>query len=141
MTLVLDDINMANDYVISNIIFNNGNRNDEVRGCTLVFSAVSFRSISSFSFNKSEELYWDRMQRKSDKMVQNEPTTISDSFQLEYTTPERQNLNISKTADTSPNMRIEYMHNTVPTYVNFTMDNNNDVINIQLNYNINQPLD
>ena len=57
MTLVLDDIDMANNCVISNIIFNNSNRNDEVRGCTLVSSTVSFRSISSFSFNKSEELY------------------------------------------------------------------------------------
>ena len=81
------------------------------------------------------------MQRESDKMVQNEPTVTSDSLQLEYTTPERQNLNISKIADTSPNMRIEYMHNTAPTYVNFIMDNNNDVINIQLNYNVNQALD
>jgi len=50
-------------------------------------------------------------------------------------------MNISKAADIPPNMRIEHIHNAVPTCVNSTMDNNNNVINIQLNYDINQALD
>jgi len=89
MALVLNDVDMANDCVISNIIFNNSNRNDEVRGRTLAPSTVSSRSVSSSSSNKSEELYSDWMQRESNKMVQNKPTTISDSLQLECTTPKR----------------------------------------------------
>jgi len=89
MALVLDNVDMANDCVISNIIFNNSNRNDKVRGRTLASSTVSSRSVSSSSSNKSEELYSDWMQRESNKMVQNKPTTISDSLQLECTTPKR----------------------------------------------------
>jgi len=81
------------------------------------------------------------MQRESNKMVQDKPTVISDSLQLEHTIPERQNLNVSKVANTSPNMRIEHVHDAAPTHVNATTDNNNDTINIQLNYNVNQALD
>jgi len=141
MALVLNNIDMDNNCVVSNIIFNNSNRNDKVRGHTLMPSTVSSRSVLSSSSNKSEELYSDRMQRESNKMVQDKPTTTSDSFQLEYTTSERQNLNVSKTADTPPNMRIKCAHNAVPTHVNSTTDNNNDAINIQLNYDVNQALD
>ena len=140
MALVFNNVDMADDCVVSNIIFNNSNRNDKVRGCTFTPSAVSSRSVSSSSSNKSKELYSDCIQRESNKMVQDEPTTISDNLQLEYTTSERQTLNVSKVADTSPNMRIECIHNATPTYVNSTMDNNNDAINIQLNYDVNQAL-
>ena len=61
MALVLNDVDIADDCVISNIIFNNGNRNDEVRGHTLAPSIVSSRSVLSSSSNKSEELYLDQM--------------------------------------------------------------------------------
>jgi len=81
------------------------------------------------------------MQRESNKMVQDEPATISDSVQLKYATPKVQNLNVSKVADTLSNMRTECVCNVAPTCGNSTMDNSNDIINIQLNYNINQTLD
>jgi len=38
-------------------------------------------------------------------------------------------------------MRIKYVHNAALTHVNSTMNNNNDIINIQLSYNVNQALD
>jgi len=120
IALVLNNIDMADDYVVSNIIFNNSNRNDKIRGCTLAPSTVSSRSILSSSSNKSKELYSDWKQRESNKMVQDEPIIIS----------ERQNLNVSKLANTLPNMRIEHVYNVAPTCINSTIDNTNDVINI-----------
>jgi len=130
ITLVLNDVDIADDYVVSNTIFKNSDRNDKMKDYTLVPSTVSSRSISSSSSNKSKNFYSDWMQRKNNKMVQDKSTAIFDSFQLEYTIPERQNLNISKVADTPPNMNIKHVHNAAPTYVNSTIDNINDVINI-----------
>ena len=53
---------------------------------------------------------------------------------------------ISKVANTPSNTRTVCRHNITSTYVNSivvnpTAINNSDIINIQLNYNINQPLD
>ena len=61
MASVLDDIDMVNDYVANNIIFNNSNSNNKVRGCMLALSATSFRSISTSFSNKGEELYSDHV--------------------------------------------------------------------------------
>jgi len=90
----------------------------------------------SSSSNKSEELYLDWIQRESDKIDQNELVTTSDSFQLKYTTLKRQNHSVSKAVDTPSNTRNKHTQNVAPTLVN-----NNDVINIQLNYDVNQALD
>ena len=70
------------------------------------------------------------MQRESDNMVQDKPTTTSDSIQLKYTSQSMQNPNISKTTNIPLNMRIEYGHNVVPTHVNTTTDSNSDIFNI-----------
>jgi len=59
MASVLNDVDIADDCVVSNIIFNNSNRNDEVKDHTLAPSTVSSRSILSFFSNKSKELYLD----------------------------------------------------------------------------------
>ena len=112
-----------------------------MRGHTLVPSANSSRSVLSSSSNKSEELYLDRMQRESNKMNQNEPVATSDSIQLEYMTLERQNHSVSKAVDTPSNMRMKHMQNIAPSLVNNIAENNNDIINIQLNYDINWALD
>jgi len=122
---------MVVNNVVNNIIFNDSDKNDEMRGHTLAPSATSSSS------NKSEELYTDQMQRESDSMVQNEPTASTDSIQLEYAIQEMQNPIISKTANTLLNMRTVYGHNIAPTRVNSTAVNNYDIINIQLNYDIN----
>jgi len=61
MALVLDNIDMIDDYVVSNIIFNNSDSNNEVRGYTFIPSTVSSRSVLNSSSNKSEKLYLDRM--------------------------------------------------------------------------------
>jgi len=89
------------------------------------------------------------MQRESDRMVQDEPTASSNSIQLEYMAQEVQNPIINKVAEPPSNMRTECEHNIASTHVNITMvkltmvttAKNPNVINIQLNYNINQLLD
>ena len=63
------------------------------------------------------------------------------SPQLEYMTSPRQTHNISKVTDTISNMRQKHKWNIVPTLNNNTVNNNENVINIQLNYNINQAMD
>ena len=141
MALVFNDVDIIDNYVVSNIIFNNSDSNDEVRDCTLAPSTVSSRSVLSFSSNKSEKLYSVWMQRVCDKMIQDEPVASSDSFQLKYTTPVRQNQNVSKVANTFSNTRNKHVHNVASTCVNTTVVNSNEVINIQLNYDINWALD
>jgi len=74
-------------------------------------------------------------------MVQNEPVTTADSFQLEYVAQDRQNQNVSKVADLPSNMRNEHVVNVAPTHINPTVANFNNVFNIQLNYDVNQALD
>ena len=112
-----------------------------MRDHTLVPSANSSRSVLSSSSNKSEELYLDQMQRESNKIDQDEPVAIFDSIQLEYMTLERQNHSVSKAVDTPSNMRTKHMQNIAPSLVNNIAENNNDIINIQLNYDINWALD
>ena len=111
-----------------------------MRGHTFAPSKVSSRFISSSYSNKSEELYLDWIQKESDKMVQDEPAATSDSVQLEYAIPKVQYLNVSKVANTLSNMRTKHIYNVAPTCSNSTMDNSNDIINIQLNYDVNQAL-
>ena len=55
--------------------------------------------------------------------------------------PKRQESCISKTANLSFNTRKQCGQNVAPALNNSTADNNREVFNIQLNYNINQTLD
>jgi len=137
MALVINDINMIDDFVVSNIIYEDSDSNNKIRGHTLVPSTTSSYSVSCSSSNKSVELYIDQMQRESDSMVQDKPTASADSIQLEYAIQEVQNPIVSKAADTPPNIRTVYGHNIAPTCVNSTAVNNCDIINVQLNYDIN----
>ena len=134
------NIDMADDSVIGNITFSNSDRKDKVRGCSSASSMPSSRSLSSSS-DKSNKVYLIRVQYKSDNMDQDDPVTPSNSPQLKYVTPNRQESCISKVADTPSNMRKQCGQNIAPTINNNTMANNGEVINIQLNYDIDQALD
>ena len=74
-------------------------------------------------------------------MDQNNPVVPSDSSQLKYATPRRQESCISKAADSSSNIRKQHGQNIVQALNNSTMNNNGEVFNIQLNYDVNQTLD
>ena len=55
------DINMADDSVITDIIYNNSDKKDEVRDCSSTSSMSSFSSLLSFS-DKSIEKYVAKVQ-------------------------------------------------------------------------------
>jgi len=55
------DINIADDSVITNIIYNDSNKKDEVRGCSSASNMPSSRSLSSSS-DKSTEEYMAKVQ-------------------------------------------------------------------------------
>ena len=103
MTLVFD-IDMADDFVVSNIIYNDGNKKDEVRGYSSVSSMHSSRSLLIFS-DKSTEDYTVKVQYKSNSMDQDDPVVPSDSPQLIYVISKRQKSHVSKIANTSSNTR------------------------------------
>jgi len=47
MALVFN-IDMADDSVVSNIIYNDSNKKDEMKGCSSAFNMPSSRSLSTF---------------------------------------------------------------------------------------------
>jgi len=77
-----DNVNMAVD--ISNALFNN--YCDEVRGQLMSFDKQGTRTLFMFSSKYNEE-YMMRVQRKSNRMVEDDHVIVLDSLQLEYTTP------------------------------------------------------
>ena len=74
-------------------------------------------------------------------MIENNLVAMLESPQLKYVIPSRQAPSVSKATDTPPNMKQKHKQNVVSTLNNNTADNNRDIINIQLNYDINQAMD
>ena len=74
--------------LIDDLFEGNCNNFDKVRGCFLVLSAYYFRTSSIFS---SDEEYAMRVQKESNRIVEDESVAPSDSPQLEYTTSKSQN--------------------------------------------------
>ena len=72
------DIDKADDSVIGNIIYNDSNKKDKVRGCSSISSMHSSRSLLVFS-DKSTEEYVMKVQCKSDSMDQDIPVVPSDN--------------------------------------------------------------
>lgn len=127
---------MADDSVIANIIYNNSDKKDEVRGCSSTSSTPSSRSLLSSS-DKSTEEYVAKVQWESDSIDQDNSVVPSDSPQLKYVASRRQESHISKVANSSSNTKKQYSQNIVPALNNGTTDNNGEVLNIQLNYDVN----
>ena len=73
-------------------------------------------------------------------MVKNDQVIPSDSLQLEYVTLKSQGIQVSKATDYTSNTGQQCVESVAPT-LNNNVTNNNNVFNIQLNYNINQALD
>ena len=102
----IQDLNMDVDPVST--MFELDHNDDEVRGCSLDMSIHRPRS-PSMSLSKCDKEYHIRVQRESDKMVENnndiEPANSIGSIRLKYITQEGQNNQVSKVADTSLNTR------------------------------------
>ena len=81
-----------------------------------------------------------RVQRGSDRMVEDDSVTPTDSTQLEYVILRNKGIQVSKVTEPPTNSRQQHVENIGLAINNNTVDNNN-VFNIQLNYNINQALD
>jgi len=81
-----------------------------------------------------------RVQRESDRMVKDDSVTPTDSPQLEYVILRNKGIQVSKMTEPPTNSRQQHVENIGLAINNNTVDNNN-VFNIQLNYNINQALD
>ena len=103
------DIDMANGVSLDNIIFGNSSSEKQVRGHFLTSSNTRNRSnIPLIKPDSGDESYYDKVQHESNNRVEDNPVVMSDSPQLEYTTPPRQTPGISKAADANPNMRQKH---------------------------------
>ena len=134
-----DDVDMAVD--IGNTLFNN--YCDEVRGQSMSSDKQGTRT-PSMSSSKCNEEYMTRVQRESDRIVEDNYVIALDSPQLEYTISKTQSNCVSKATDYTTNMRQQCAKHEIPALnnnINNADSSNSNVINIQLNYNINQALD
>ena len=132
------DMNMVIDLV-DDLFKGNCDNYDKVRGCSLVSSMYCPRTPSLFSSHCDED-YAIKVQRESDRIVKNDPVTLTNSPQLKYISPKSQNNQVSKAANLTSNSKQQYVVNIGPA-LNNKSPNDNNVFNVQLNYNINQALD
>ena len=123
---------------LDNLFKKMGNNFDEVRGRSLALSVYCPRTPSLFSSDCDED-YVTRMQKESDRMDEDNPVTTSNSIQLKYMTPKSQNGQFSKTANSSKVAGQQRVANKKPV-LNINSPSENNVVNVQLNYDINQAL-
>jgi len=124
---------------IDDFFKNNCDNYDEVKDHSLAFSMHSSRSLS-MSLSECDEKYLVRVQCESNNIVEDDQVTLSNSPQLEYTTPKSQGIQVSKAAGHTSNTGQRCVESTA-SVLNNNAVNDNNVFNIQLNYDINQALD
>jgi len=121
------------------LFFNNTCDNyDEVHGCSLTYSAHSPRTLS-MSLSKCKKSYAERMERQNDRMNENKPVILTNSTTvLEYMTLGSQKDQVSKTANNINAVCQQYVSNEA---LALNQPARNNMVNVQLSYNINQALD
>jgi len=127
-------INLANDLFEKNCDIH-----DEVRGRSLAHNAHYSRTLS-LSSSECDKDYAMRVQRESDRIVEDDPVAPSNSPLLEYTASKSQNNQVSKVADLTTNARQQCVVNIGPALNNKSIDSSN-IVNIQLSYDSSQALD
>ena len=115
------------------------NNFEEMRDRSLVLSTYHLRTLSISSSNYNED-YYMRVQKESNKIVEDNFVAISDSSQLKYMTLKSQKNYISKVANSNNNLRQPHVVNIEPA-LNNTSPSSNNMFNIQLSYDIDQALD
>ena len=136
MALDFGDCEMTDIHDVSNIISPSDDYN-KMRGHTVLFSSNHSRS-SLLSSDVSAEEYAVRMQRKSDRMDQDDPPAPStNSFLVEYKTVSKQALHVNKITDTHNPARQQCVLTMKPT-LNKPVGKN--VFNVWLNYDPDQAL-
>ena len=114
------DINMVFD--LDDNIYDIGKGFEEGRGCSLSSSIYKPRS-PSISSSKCLEDYHICVQRRSDKIDEDEPANSIGSINIEYTSQGEQKDQISKANDHTNNTLQQCVSNKVPT--SSTTSNNN----------------
>ena len=89
---------------VNDIFKNNCNNFNEVRGHSLASSIHCPRTLF-LSLSECDKDYTTRVQKESDKMVEDNLAALSDSPQLEYVTSKSQSNQVSKMADLTSNTR------------------------------------
>ena len=135
----IQELNMDVDPVST--MFKLDHNDNKVRGRSLDVSIHRPRS-PSMSSSKCDEEYHIRVQRESNKMVEDdndiEPANSIGSIRLKYVTHEGQNNQVSKAADTSLNTRQQHAPTVGPAPNSPPGEN---VFDVQLNYDPDQALD
>ena len=72
------NIDMVDDSIVSNIIYNDSDKKDKVRGHSSASSMYSSRSLSVF-LNKSTKKYVTKVQYESESIDQDNPIVPFDS--------------------------------------------------------------
>ena len=135
---VTEDVNMV-DSVYNDIFDYIGDLSvEEVRGHSLDASIHRPR-FSLMFLSEDGKNYHAWVQKESDKMVEDKLVMSSNSsIQLEYVTQKSQKSQSSKVAMTTNTVCQQYSSNKD---LALNQPNANNVVNIQLNYDINQALD
>jgi len=136
MASEFNDIDMIDDPIVNPIIFNNGDENNKVRSQSIVHSVPSSRSSLSSS-DKSIQEYVARVQRESNSIDQNNSAVLTNSLQIEYESPREKYAQVSKVANSNSNIRKQCGQNTALALNNLTAEDNGNIFNVQLNYNVN----
>jgi len=121
----------------NNLFKNISNNFDKVRGHSLAQSAHCPRTplLSLSDCNKD---YATRVQKASNRMDEDDSVTTSNSIQLVYTNSKGQNSQVSNVADNTSSTCQQCTINKIPALNQLA---GNNVVNIQLNYDIGQALD
>ena len=85
-----------------------------------------------------EEDYATRLEKQNDRMNEDKPVAPSSSIQLEYMTSSSQNGQVSKVANVANTLCQQHVSNGV---LALNQPARSNMVNIQLNYNINQALE
>jgi len=124
---------------LNNLFKKTGDNFDEVRGNSLVLSTHCPKTPFLFSSDCDED-YATKIQKESNRIDEDNPIATSNNIQLKYITPKSQNGQVSKTANSSKVTGQQHVANEEPV-LNINLPLENNVVNVQLNYDINQALD
>jgi len=110
---------------------------DKMRNCSLDASVHRPRSLL-MSSSKDKEKYHIQVKKASDRIDKDEPVVLSNStIQLEYKTPRSQHSQTSEATIVTNTTCQQHVLNEV---LALNQPTRNNMVNIQLSYNINQAL-
>ena len=132
MDMVIDNVNDMSMY--------NYNNYNEVRSCMLTPNSQRFRFLSMFS-KLSKEEYIIRVQHKSNRMVEDKQNVPFNSPLLEYAMQRNQTKQVSEATNNMNNMGQQHVIHDALALNSNNMVIDNNMFNVQLQYNINQALD